>query len=355
MKRLFTVVAAGLIAACGTRPEATLEATVAGIADGAKVYLLDSNQNRLDSTAVANGKFRFDIAKAYPDQAIVSIEGMGMIPFFVEPGAITASIDPAVGAEFRGTPSNDAKLEIDNGGKVYNDRMKEIEAKLNTTPGGTPEYDSLLEQYYAAADESDAYVRDAVLAKPNTTLAAYLLYRGAHAQTTPAEIDSLLAIVAGAPANAFTDRLVERRGLLAATAVGVEAPDFTQAQPDGTPLSLSSLRGKLVLIDFWASWCGPCRVENPNVVKLYDRFKDKGFDILGVSLDSNREAWLDAIAADGLTWRHVSDLKYWQNAVAVQYAVRSIPHTVLVGPDGVIIAKNLRGAALEAKVAQILD
>ncbi len=356
MKRLFVVLAAGLLAACGPRPEATLEATVAGIADGTQVYLLDSGQNGVDTTTVAGGKFRFDIATAYPNQAIIAIQGMpGMIPFFVEPGAIRATIDPAVGADFRGTPSNDAKSEIDNGTKVFADRMREMEAKIDAAERGTPEYDALVEQYYAINDESEAYVRDAVLAKPNTMLAAYLLFSGAHAQTSPAQIDSLLAIVAGVPANAFTDSLVVRRGRLAATAVGVEAPDFTQAQPDGTPLSLSSLRGKLVLIDFWASWCGPCRVENPNVVKLYDRFKDRGFDILGVSLDSNRDAWLKAIADDGLAWNHVSDLKFWQNAVAVQYGVRSIPHTVLVGPDGVIIAKNLRGAALEAKVAELLN
>ncbi len=356
MKRLFVVLVAGVVAACGQRPEATIEGNVAGVADGTQVYLLDSSQRRLDTAVVEGGKFRFDIATAYPDQAILSIDGLsGMIPFFVEPGAIRATIDPAVGAEFTGTPSNDAKLAIDKGTRQFTDRMMELESRLDAAPRGTSEYDALLDEYYAINDESEAYVRDAVMARPNTTLAAYLLYSGAHAQTTPAEIDSLLAIVAGAPANAFTDMLVERRELLAATAVSVEAPDFTQAQPDGTPLSLSELRGKLVLVDFWASWCGPCRVENPNVVKLYERFKDRGFEILGVSLDSNREAWLKAIADDGLTWRHVSDLKYWQNAVAVQYGVRSIPHTVLVGPDGVILAKNLRGAALEAKVAEILN
>ncbi len=357
MKRLFTVLlAAGILAACGTRPEATLEATIAGVADGTRVYLLDSSQSRLDTAVVEGGKFRFDIATAYPDQALLTIDGLsGMIPFFVEPGAIRATIDPAVGAEFSGTPSNDAKLAIDKGTQQFADRMSEMESRLDAAPRGTPEYDALLDEYYAINDESEAYVREAVLARPGTTLAAYLLWSGAHAQTTPAQIDSLLDIVSAAPANAFTDLLVERRALLSATAVGVEAPDFTQSQPDGTPLSLSDLRGKLTLVDFWASWCGPCRVENPNVVRLYERFKERGFEILGVSLDSNREAWLKAIADDGLTWRHVSDLQYWQNAVAQQYGVRSIPHTVLIGPDGVILAKNLRGAALEAKVAEILN
>ncbi len=140
-------------------------------------------------------------------------------------------------------------------------------------------------------------------------------------------------------------------GVFAACGSKTEAPDFSQTQPDGTQLSLSQLRGKLVLIDFWASWCVP---ENPNVVRVYNKYHDKGFEIIGVSLDNDREAWLKAIEEDGLGWHHVSDLGGWQNVVAKQYAVLSIPHTVLVGTDGVIIAKNLRGAALEAKVAEIL-
>ena len=138
-----------------------------------------------------------------------------------------------------------------------------------------------------------------------------------------------------------------------ASADGGTAPDFKQATPDGKQFGLSDLRGKVVLIDFWASWCGPCRRENPNVVKLYNRFKDKGFDILGVSLDTDRARWLGAIEADGLVWPQVSDLKGWQNEVGQLYGVRSIPHTVLVDREGKIIAKNLRGAALEAKVAEI--
>ncbi|MDR2882815.1 MAG: AhpC/TSA family protein [Alistipes sp.] len=358
MKRSFILLAAGLLAACGPRPGATLEATVTGMADGTKVYLFDSAQNGLDTTVVAGGKFRFDIPTAYPDQNALLFEGQpGLVPFFfVEPGTIRATIDPAVGAEFSGTPTNDAYKTYDEDLVAVNNKKIELEAKFRITGWkGTPEIDSLLRIYEAVDAEYWDFPQTTALKNPNTILAAYLINRYAHTLTSPEMVDSALTIVAGAPENAFTDRLRERREMLTLTAVGVEAPDFTQARPDGTPLSLSSLRGKLVLIDFWASWCVPCRVENPNVVKLYERFKDKGFEILGVSLDSDREAWLKAIEDDGLTWRHVSDLKDWQNAVAVQYAVRSIPHTVLVGPDGVIIAKNLRGAALETKVAEILD
>jgi len=134
---------------------------------------------------------------------------------------------------------------------------------------------------------------------------------------------------------------------------GGAAPDFTMNNLEGKPVKLSSFKGKVLLIDFWASWCGPCRRENPHVVGLYNKYNKKGFDILGVSLDKTREPWVAAIEKDGLVWHHVSDLQGWSNSAARLYGVTSIPHTVLLDREGNIIARNLRGAALEAKLQEI--
>jgi peroxiredoxin len=137
-------------------------------------------------------------------------------------------------------------------------------------------------------------------------------------------------------------------------AVGSMAADFSQTDTSGAIVNLSSFKGKYVLVDFWASWCRPCRQENPNVVNNFNRFKDKNFTVLGVSLDRAKEPWLQAIKDDSLSWTHVSDLKFWSNAVAQQYGISSIPQNLLIGPDGKIVAKNLRGADLENTLCKFL-
>jgi peroxiredoxin len=146
--------------------------------------------------------------------------------------------------------------------------------------------------------------------------------------------------------------MAEKIEIAKKTGVGRMAMDFTQNDTLGNPVSLSSFKGKYVLIDFWASWCGPCRQENPNVVKAFNNYKDKGFTVLGVSLDqpNAKDKWMKAIHDDNLTWTQVSDLKFWGNAVAVQYGIQAIPQNFLIDPQGKIIGKNLRGEALNKKL-----
>jgi peroxiredoxin len=135
---------------------------------------------------------------------------------------------------------------------------------------------------------------------------------------------------------------------------GAIAPEITMPDTEDKPFSLSSLKGKYVLVDFWASWCGPCRGENPNVVAAYNKFKDKNFTVLGVSLDDNKAAWLEAIKTDNLTWKHISDLKKWSSPVVPSYGIEGIPYNVLLNPNGEIIASNLRGEMLQSKLAELI-
>jgi peroxiredoxin len=156
------------------------------------------------------------------------------------------------------------------------------------------------------------------------------------------------------PESDYTKRLVADAAKLPKTTEGAIAPEISLLSPEGDSVSLSDLRGKVVLIDFWASWCGPCRKENPNVKRVYDKFKDKGFEIYGVSLDDNAGRWKAAIAKDGLPWYHVSDLKGWRSSAAQLYGVHSIPQTFLIDKDGTIIKAGLRGPELEMYLDRLM-
>jgi peroxiredoxin len=157
------------------------------------------------------------------------------------------------------------------------------------------------------------------------------------------------------PNSKYTQEIENKFTKEASLMDGAVAPDIQLKSPEGNIIKLSSLKGKIVLIDFWASWCGPCRRENPNVRRVYQRFKDKGFEIYGVSLDNDASRWKGAIAADQLEWLHVSDLMGWQSSAAQLYQVHSIPQTILLDREGRIIAKGLRGEQLEEKLAELLE
>ena len=157
------------------------------------------------------------------------------------------------------------------------------------------------------------------------------------------------------PDSRYTEQFTAQVEDMRKLAIGMPAPDIALPNPEGDTVALSSLRGNYVMIDFWAAWCKPCRMENPNVVRMYNKYNDKGFEIYGVSLDRTKDAWTEAIAKDNLSWTHVSDLKYFDSEAANLYNISAIPATILLDKEGKIIAKNLRGAELEAKLAEIFE
>ncbi|MDX5345965.1 MAG: AhpC/TSA family protein [Hymenobacteraceae bacterium] len=210
-------------------------------------------------------------------------------------------------------------------------------------------------RFMASQEQIQQDLKSFVRQNPNSVVSAFTTAYLIDPESNFAFADSMATVFQKTlPESDYTKALATKVQKMRGASVGQTAPDIKLPNPEGKELALSDYRGKYVLVDFWASWCGPCRKENPNVVRMYNKYKDKGFEIFGVSLDQNKDKWVQAIANDKLTWPHVSDLQGWQSSAAQLYNVTSIPQTVLVDKEGKIIAKGLRGEALEQKLASLL-
>lgn len=333
-------------------------------AEGKLIYLQKVVNNEivvLDSTTIQGNKANFIVENANPaTRYSVKIDGVKYpIGFFSENKNVSIVGDLNDNRNIIAHASNAQQLinEYNAETNKFNEQFNELHQKYRTATQ-LKDYAAIerIENEYNQIENNKNNYQNLFLTKnSNSFVAPYILYNNRYNYELN-ELEDLVNHFNIKEENDYLKLLNEYIAILQRVDVGQPYLDFTQETPEGDWLSLSELVGKskLLLIDFWASWCGPCRAENPNVVEVYNEYHEKGFDVLGVSLDMKKENWIKAIEDDGLIWHNISDLKYWNNEAAKSYGISSIPSNLLLDENGIIIAKNLRGEDLRKKVEEIL-
>ena len=365
MKKLtYLLAAAAIFAACNNENKGyTVTGTVEGASDGDTVYLQKVKARefvKLDSAVIANGSFKFEGVQDTAISCYLTYKSEGkepmLINFFLENGNISVKLTADNQSYATGTPNNDIF-------KAYKDQIKGLNEQLSATYESMSDTTLTDEQREAKAKDIETLEEKLMqVTKENMAknianpVGIQLLKQNFYYM----DVNELEPLVAQIPAMFSNDegivRIKELVTKMKATAVGQKFTDFSMKTPEGKDVKLSDYagKGKLVLVDFWASWCGPCRREMPNLVELYKQYKNKNFEIVGVSLDQNGDSWKAAIKQLNITWPQMSDLKYWECEGAQLYAVSSIPHVVLIDGEGTIVARGLHGEELQQKVAELL-